>query len=212
MAAVTHHSNVTIFVDGEFVSSEPCYELPRNSRSPVHIGKSLDFRAGICGLVRDVRIYTHALSLEEIKHIIKSDQPPELFSVAVSDVPRQQLSQHEDGASLYKPLRVPIFAEECEPFKSLAAGILDWRPGTLFFFALFSFSFALYLLFKGCDPLNVAAIPLSSTFLPNKRRVIHCHDMKGGYLEDRFPQGTTTIGYNFHYWKVSILCHNYVSA
>lgn len=66
------------------------------------------------------------------------------------------------------------------------------------------FSYCIYLM-VGNDPFNVASVGLSQKINPKKQRVIHCHDMKGGYLEDRFPHGLNgSLGYNFPYWKVCV--------
>ncbi|KAK2157756.1 hypothetical protein LSH36_185g05013 [Paralvinella palmiformis] len=55
----------------------------------------------------------------------------------------------------------------------------------------------------GFDLLCTASIPLKhrKVELPSRPRTLLCHDMKGGYLEDRFVQGVkTTDCYRFYYW------------
>jgi hypothetical protein len=186
ITAVANENRVSIFIDGEFANAEPCYELPRHSRFPIHIGKSTSFQNGMCGLVGDVRLYTRALSAEEIRQIIMSSQPPDLFSVVVSD---SSLRNDDVSQAPREPPRAPAFAEECEPFRSLAAGILDWQPGTLRFFILYLF-FKLYIFPLrqrppecGLDipPINFLTKQNASRSLPRHERGIPRRPVRAGH-------------------------------
>ncbi|CAM4357491.1 unnamed protein product [Leuciscus chuanchicus] len=58
---------------------------------------------------------------------------------------------------------------------------------------------------KEASPFNVATVPLASRF-PSldscPRRTLVSHDMMGGYLEDRFIQGTEVeMPYAFYHWE-----------
>ena len=73
------------------------------------------------------------------------------------------------------------------PFKQISE-LLDWSPGH--------------------DPFNVAIVDLAARESPpcgvNKpsSKLMLCHDMNGGYNEDRFPQGgDESFVYNFFYWQ-----------
>ncbi|KAJ8432959.1 hypothetical protein Cgig2_032791 [Carnegiea gigantea] len=51
-------------------------------------------------------------------------------------------------------------------------------------------------------PFNKASVPLeSNSALPNRRRMLVCHDMAGGYLDDKWVQGDTNAdGYAIWHW------------
>ncbi|KTG32049.1 hypothetical protein cypCar_00043923, partial [Cyprinus carpio] len=55
------------------------------------------------------------------------------------------------------------------------------------------------------SPFNVATVPLASRYPPLHscpRRTLVSHDMKGGYLEDRFIQGAEVeMPYAFYHWE-----------
>ncbi|XP_066498622.1 cytosolic endo-beta-N-acetylglucosaminidase [Hoplias malabaricus] len=55
------------------------------------------------------------------------------------------------------------------------------------------------------NPFNLASVPLSNRepqFSDSRRRTLICHDMMGGYLEDRFIQGTEVgAPYVFYHWQ-----------
>ncbi|KAL5061708.1 hypothetical protein RYX36_023445, partial [Vicia faba] len=40
-------------------------------------------------------------------------------------------------------------------------------------------------------PFNISSVPISSSELPNRRRLLVCHDMAGGYSDDKWIQGGT---------------------
>ncbi|KAL4620797.1 hypothetical protein ACB092_06G181900 [Castanea dentata] len=49
-------------------------------------------------------------------------------------------------------------------------------------------------------PFNKASVPLKSV-LPNRRRLLVCHDMAGGYLDDKWVQGgTNSEAYGIWHW------------
>ena len=53
------------------------------------------------------------------------------------------------------------------------------------------------------DKLNRCFIPLSPRTTNRKYKVIACHDMAGGYNDDRFIQGSqNTNTYRFQYWSL----------
>ncbi|KAF0971793.1 hypothetical protein FDP41_010016 [Naegleria fowleri] len=55
----------------------------------------------------------------------------------------------------------------------------------------------------GSDPMNVCHVKLHKRKKSHENsKVILCHDMKGGYLEDKYIQGGRSfLSYNFNYWQ-----------
>ncbi|XP_002273683.3 cytosolic endo-beta-N-acetylglucosaminidase 1 isoform X5 [Vitis vinifera] len=50
-------------------------------------------------------------------------------------------------------------------------------------------------------PFNVASVPIQSGSLPSRPRMLVCHDMAGGYLDDKWVQGGTNEGaYAIWHW------------
>lgn len=70
-----------------------------------------------------------------------------------------------------------------QPLKTVA-NVYEWLPGF--------------------DNLSVASVPLRSVKkeIPQKPRTLVCHDMGGGYTEDRFIQGYKSMNcYRIHHWN-----------
>lgn len=55
-------------------------------------------------------------------------------------------------------------------------------------------------------PFNKASVPIESGYsepLPNCRRILVCHDMAGGYLDDKWVQGGTNAeAYAIWHWHL----------
>lgn len=50
-------------------------------------------------------------------------------------------------------------------------------------------------------PFNKASVPILKESLPNRRRLLVCHDMAGGYLDDKWIQGgTNPDAYAIWHW------------
>ncbi|KAL5709799.1 mannosyl-glycoprotein endo-beta-N-acetylglucosaminidase [Ranunculus cassubicifolius] len=50
-------------------------------------------------------------------------------------------------------------------------------------------------------PFNKSSVPLPSSSLPDRPRLLVCHDMAGGYVDDKFVQGGSNEGaYSFWHW------------
>ncbi|XP_028413134.1 cytosolic endo-beta-N-acetylglucosaminidase-like [Dendronephthya gigantea] len=55
---------------------------------------------------------------------------------------------------------------------------------------------------EGFDGLNVSSVPLHSVTTERQPKTIVCHDMKGGYVQDRFVQGyPSTESYRIYHWQ-----------
>lgn len=60
------------------------------------------------------------------------------------------------------------------------------------------------LLWQPDDSFNVSISPLATPTTPSEPRpmTLVCHDMKGGYIEDRFVQGVpVSTAYRFYHWQ-----------
>ncbi|KAL6078111.1 mannosyl-glycoprotein endo-beta-N-acetylglucosaminidase [Balamuthia mandrillaris] len=90
---------------------------------------------------------------------------------------------HKARPRLPKDSAAPLQFQTC-PLKSIEQ-LRDWQPGR--------------------DPLNVSHVPLrrASSQGNTRRKVIHCHDMAGGYGKDKFPQGGSSFAdaYTFVHWQ-----------
>lgn len=124
MAAVVNGSTVSIFVDGELVNSQTCHVLPASSRCPIRLGQSTHFPNGIRGLLRDVRLYSSALSDDDILQIRSETVPENLFTVMESE------SSESPGKEIDLKV-VPDLVEECLPFRNLAE-LFYWKPAGTF--------------------------------------------------------------------------------
>lgn len=52
-------------------------------------------------------------------------------------------------------------------------------------------------------PFNIASVPISSSSLPDRRRLLVCHDMAGGYSDDKWIQGgTNPDAYAIWHWHL----------
>jgi len=69
----------------------------------------------------------------------------------------------------------------------------------------------------GFDEFSVARVPRRAvTYDKDKPKTLVCHDMRGGYVEDRFPQGFQSSNcYRFTNWNyIDSFCyftHNFIS-
>ncbi|XP_035424598.1 cytosolic endo-beta-N-acetylglucosaminidase [Cygnus atratus] len=97
---------------------------------------------------------------------------------------------HETISTRPQPLPARQFdTSTTEPISFFLSGLeelLAWQP-------------------DGNDDFNVAAVPLAQRQPPlhsRRPRTLVCHDMRGGYLEDRFVQGSATRNpYVFYHWR-----------
>ncbi|XP_038877781.1 LOW QUALITY PROTEIN: cytosolic endo-beta-N-acetylglucosaminidase 1-like [Benincasa hispida] len=52
-------------------------------------------------------------------------------------------------------------------------------------------------------PFNISTVPLQPAPLPDRRRILVCHDMKGGYVDDKWVQGgTNPDAYAIWHWHL----------
>ncbi|XP_058787619.1 cytosolic endo-beta-N-acetylglucosaminidase 1-like [Vicia villosa] len=52
-------------------------------------------------------------------------------------------------------------------------------------------------------PFNISSVPISSSKLPNRRRLLVCHDMAGGYSDDKWIQGgSNPDAYAIWHWHL----------
>ena len=56
----------------------------------------------------------------------------------------------------------------------------------------------------GAEPWNICRVPLAQRHLDSKKpKVLLCHDMAGGYHQDRFVQGVFEApSYRFQFWNL----------
>uniref|UniRef100_A0A8C9Z207 Cytosolic endo-beta-N-acetylglucosaminidase n=1 Tax=Sander lucioperca TaxID=283035 RepID=A0A8C9Z207_SANLU len=106
------------------------------------------------------------------------------------DQPMGSSSVHEDVKYLPSPLPAEHYdADTTEPIScglQTLEELLSWKRSE-------------------ANPFNVAAVPLAPREPPLARclhRTLVSHDMMGGYLDDRFAQGTNTEApYAFYHWQ-----------
>ncbi|XP_074778305.1 cytosolic endo-beta-N-acetylglucosaminidase [Athene noctua] len=104
--------------------------------------------------------------------------------------PRGTTVLHDTVSTRPQPLPARHFdTKTTEPvsfFLSSLEELLAWQP-------------------DGNDDFNVSAVPLAQRQPPlrgERPRTLVCHDMRGGYLEDRFIQGSSTRNpYVFYHWR-----------
>jgi len=79
---------------------------------------------------------------------------------------------------------------------------------------------SIYKLFSwlpGLDGFNIATVPLQRRSNSNpSARIMVCHDMMGGYTQDKYPQGAnTTTDYHFYHWHLIesfvYFSHNFIT-
>ena len=79
---------------------------------------------------------------------------------------------------------------------------------------------SIYKLFSwlpGFDAFNVATVPLRRRSNSNpSARIMVCHDMMGGYTQDKYPQGANaTSDYHFYHWHLIesfiYFSHNFIT-
>ncbi|XP_036149552.1 cytosolic endo-beta-N-acetylglucosaminidase isoform X2 [Monomorium pharaonis] len=95
-----------------------------------------------------------------------------------------------------------VAARELLPFKTLTElyNTLDSRLAELSESAYIAES--VDYVYRGSD-IVAEKVPLERVDRAEQPRTLVCHDMKGGYLEDRFLQGSTSYdSYVFYYWSI----------
>ena len=56
---------------------------------------------------------------------------------------------------------------------------------------------------SGHDPMNVAAVPLARRSTAPQPRLLVCHDMMGGYVQDSRPQGEPgSSHFRLYHWHI----------
>lgn len=157
-----------LFINGELVATNEMETNPLHSREPIFLAglpasvtrSESDKVTPFVGLLDDVRLFSSALSSEEIGSLY--GRAPE-----------------------YPPPSAPAVPRASRPIKHLAE-LVNWQPGA--------------------DPVNVSHVALRSRphidDALHRQQRIHCHDMAGGYLDDRFATGCATEHiYNFYNWQ-----------
>ncbi|XP_011052614.1 PREDICTED: cytosolic endo-beta-N-acetylglucosaminidase isoform X1 [Acromyrmex echinatior] len=92
-------------------------------------------------------------------------------------------------------------ARELLPFNTLAE-LYDSLDSRLIELPLVYITESVDYVYRGSD-IVAQKVPLERVDRAEQPRTLVCHDMKGGYLEDRFLQGSTSYdSYVFYHWSI----------
>jgi endo-beta-N-acetylglucosaminidase D len=161
-----------LFINGAETKKMVLDEEFTLNKNPLLIGRTSSEEHVTEFGIQDLICYSKALTQEQVFTLYQ--QP---FTQIYPPASGTQTNSFIDPiVTLIPPIKTESF-----PLQNLDL-LAKWKPGT--------------------DPINICTVPLKHRKRTPKRRVIHCHDMRGGYQEDRFSQGSNQLYcYNFRYWQ-----------